>query len=149
MRKDFSILFLLIVLLLQVLACGNSQLAEANTINMSNSINTEVILPKQVDSFVEAVNKGDEAKFLSFFDENDGLINDWGRKFVGHKAIKGWSDKEFIGAKGQIKPTKIEHKDNVISLWAGWTSNFYSGDSKFVFVVDGEKIKEMRIESAK
>lgn len=149
MRKDFSIFFLLIVFLLQGSSCNVSQSVENQTKYMSNSVNTEVKLPKPIDLFVEAVNKGDEAKFLSFFDEKDGLINDWGRKFVGHSAIKGWSDKEFIGAKGTITPTKVEQKGNEISLRAGWKSNFYSGDSKFVFVVDGEKIKEMRIESAK
>lgn len=135
-----SIIFLLLFSILQVSACGNT----ANlTKNMDNS--NEVTLPKPIENFVKAVNDGDNKKILAFFDAKEGVINDWGRKFVGHEAIKGWSDKEFIGAKGKITPTKVEQKGNEISLWAGWKSNFYSGDSKFVFIVDGEKIKEMRI----
>jgi hypothetical protein len=119
---------------------------KTNTEIMQSS---EVKVPKPIDDFVAAVNGGDTEKFLAFFDEKEGVINDWGSKYVGHAAIKGWSDKEFIGAKGTMTPTGVERKDNEIKLWAGWKSNFYTGDSLFIFTVDGEKSKEMRIESAK
>ncbi len=149
MEKNLIVLFWLIVLIGQVSACGNVRTAENVSNSMSNSIKTDVKLPKPIDAFVEAVNAGDNEKFLAFFDEKEGVINDWGRKLVGHRAIKQWSDKEFIGAKGTITPTRVEEKENEISLWAGWKSNYYSGDSKFVFIIENEKIKEMRIESAK
>ncbi|MBX3288546.1 MAG: nuclear transport factor 2 family protein [Acidobacteria bacterium] len=109
----------------------------------------DVLLISPVRDFVDAVNAGSEEGFLSFFDETTGVINDWGRIFTGHVEIKKWSDKEFIGAKGTITPQRVETNNGEISLWAGWKSNYYSGDSKFVFVVDGDSIKEMRIESAK
>lgn len=67
---------------------------------------------------------------------------------TGHKEIKAWSDKEFIGAKGIITPQRIQTNGNVSSLWAGWKSNYHSGDSKFVFATEGNKIIEMRIERA-
>lgn len=111
--------------------------------------NSQSKLPPPVDAFVAAVNAGDTDKFLAFFDEKTGVVNDWGRRYEGRAAIKGWSDKEFIGARGTITPTRVEHKDNVVSLWAGWKSSFYSGDSLFIFTIDGEKIKEMRIADAK
>ena len=129
-------------------SCGASGTAAGNGNSMTNS-EQNMQIPSPVKEFVEAVNAGDEAKFLSFFDEGTGVINDWGRIFTGHAEIKKWSDKEFIGAKGTITPQRVETKDDEISLWAGWKSNYYSGDSKFVFVVDGDSIKEMRIESAK
>lgn len=44
--------------------------------------------------------------------------------FIGigakHGAIKGLSDKEFIGAKGTMSPTDVERKDDEIKLWSGW-----------------------------
>lgn len=122
-----------------------------NSINSNMSVisSQNIELPTPVKEFVEAVNAGDEIAFLSFFDEAKGSINDWGRIMTGHKEIKAWSDKEFIGAKGKMTPQRVEVTGNVISLWAGWKSNYYSGDSKFVFTTDGNKVIEMRIESAK
>ena len=114
---------------------------------MNNS--NEITLPKTIENFVKAVNDGNNEKFLAFFDKDKGVINDWGRKFVGHEAIKGWSDKEFIGAKGKMTPTKVDKKGDEYHVFADWKSNFYNGASLFIFTLDGEKIKEMRIESAK
>lgn len=127
----------------------NGQNTKNQNINMAVDTQQNIELPTPVKEFVEAVNAGNEEAFLAFFNERTGVINDWGRIFTGHKEIKAWSDKEFIGAKGKMTPQKIEITGNLISLWAGWKSNYYSGDSKFVFVVEGNLIIEMRIESAK
>lgn len=131
---------------LALTGCGQ---IEPKADNENSMALTQITVPPLIDQFVAAVNASDEAAFLSFFDESTGLINDWGRKFVGHSEIKRWSDKEFIGAKGRMTPQRVETDGNTITLWAGWKSEFYSGDSKFVFIVDENKIKEMRIESAK
>lgn len=104
-------------------------------------------LPEPVQQFVEAVNRGDTEAFLDFFPE-DGVVNDWGRRFVGHDAIRGWSDGEFIGAEGTMTPQHVTVDGNEVDVTAGWVSNHHTGDSRFVFVVDGEEIKEMRITSA-
>ncbi len=115
---------------------------------MSNQTSRgRIILPDLIDRFVEAVNRGDTEAFLAFFPEN-GVVDDWGRRFVGHDAIRGWSDREFIGAKGKMTVTKVEQKGNEVSVMADWKSNYYSGASCFVFVLDGEQIQEMRITSA-
>jgi hypothetical protein len=105
-------------------------------------------MPPIIKRFVAAVNRGDTAAFLAFFPDN-GIIDDWGRKFTGHAAIKGWSDKEFIGAKGTMTVKQATQAGNQIDVRAGWKSNFYTGDSRFIFVVDGNKIREMRITSDK
>jgi hypothetical protein len=104
--------------------------------------------PGTIGRFVEAVNRGDTVSFLAFFPK-DGVVNDWGRKFVGHDAIRAWSDREFIGAKGRMTIKSIEQTGNEIRVAADWKSNFYSGDSRFVFMLDGEQIREMRITSDK
>lgn len=137
-------MIVLLISALQVMACERKSV-EVN--NMTDA--AQITLPATIENFVKAVNDGDNERFLAFFDEKDGVINDWGRKFVGHKAIREWSDKEFIGAKGKMTPTKVEKKGEEYRVYADWKSNFYSGASLFIFTLDGAKIREMRIESAK
>ena len=107
-----------------------------------------VAIPPIIEKFVAAVNRGDAAAFLAFFPES-GVVDDWGRKFTGPAAIKGWSDKEFIGAKGTMTVKSATQSGNEVDVRAGWKSSFYSGDSRFIFVVNGDKISEMRIVSDK
>ena len=63
-------------------------------------------LPSPVREFVDTVNAHDEEGFLDAFTD-DGYVDDWGRTFTGREAIKGWSDKEFIGATGVLTPRDI------------------------------------------
>lgn len=101
-------------------------------------------LPAPVARLVAAVNGGDTDAFLALFPAN-GVVDDWGRKFSGHAAIRGWSDKEFIGAKGTLTPNTVTVSGHTVTVDAGWKSSFYSGDSRFIFVLDGDSIQEMRI----
>lgn len=103
--------------------------------------------PDPVDRFVEAVNAGDTDMFLSFFPE-DGVVDDWGRRFVGHDAIRGWSDQEFIGAQGKMTVTEVAQEENAVTVTADWVSNHYTGPSRFTFLIGGGKVQEMRITSA-
>lgn len=105
-------------------------------------------LPTPVMQQIEAINQGDVDKWLNLFPA-DGVVNDWGRVFSGHGAIRAWSDKEFIGAKGQLTVKQTNIKGNEVTVDAAWKSNFYSGNSRFVFIVEGEKVREMRITSLK
>jgi hypothetical protein len=101
-------------------------------------------LPCPVNRFVEAVNQGDTDAFLAFF-LKDGVVIDSGRRFAGHDPILGWSDREFIGAHGRMNVKKVEQKKNVVTVKADWKSTYYSGPSSFEFVMDGERIQELRI----
>ena len=101
-------------------------------------------LPEPINRFVEAVNHGDTEAFLAFFPER-GVVNDEGRRFVGHEAIRRWSDREFIGAKGRMTVTGVKQTRNEIRITADWKSSYYTGASRFVFLVDGEQIREVRI----
>ena len=98
-----------------------------------------------IDRFVQAVNHHDTKTFLAFFPEG-GVVIDSGRRFVGHDAVRGWSDREFIGAHGRMTVKKVEQTKNVVTVKADWKSNYYSGPSRFEFVLDGEQIQELRIE---
>lgn len=104
-------------------------------------------LPPVIDRFVAAVNRGNTAAFLGFFPA-DGVVDDWGRRFVGHKAIRAWSDEELIGAKGNMTVKDVAEDGNQITVTADWKSTFYSGPSRYVFIVDGDHIREMRITAA-
>ncbi len=108
---------------------------------------TRISLPPPLDAFVRSVNGGDTEAFLDFF-LADGVVNDWGREFVGQAAIRGWSDREFIGAKGRLQVTRVSRAADEVTVDAGWTSHYYSGDSRFVFVLQGQKIRVMRIVEA-
>lgn len=101
-------------------------------------------LPAPVARLIAAVTAGDTDAFLALFPA-DGTVDDWGRRFSGHAAIRRWSDKEFIGAKGVLTPRKVSRSGDTVSVDAGWKSDYYSGDSRFVFVLDGDSIREMRI----
>ena len=106
-----------------------------------------VTLPPPIDRLVAAVNGGDTEAFLDCF-TTKGVVDDWGRRFVGQKAIRGWSDKESIGAKGRMTVTGVEEKAGEFAVTADWKSNFYSGPSRYVFRLDGDLIAEMRITEA-
>jgi hypothetical protein len=54
-------------------------------------------LPAPVARAIEAVNAGDTEAFLSEF-AADGWIDDNGRQFSGHDAMRAWDDRELIGA---------------------------------------------------
>lgn len=101
-------------------------------------------VPEPVKGFINAVNAGDTERFLGFF-PSDGLVNDWGREFRGHDAIRGWSDREFVGAKGTLTPTVVNRDGNAVTVDGDWASNHFTGPSRFVFIVDDDSVREMHI----
>ncbi|MFD2470200.1 nuclear transport factor 2 family protein [Amycolatopsis silviterrae] len=105
---------------------------------------SEVEIPEPVSSFVKAVNQHDEAAFLDAFTES-GVVDDWGRLFTGRAEIKGWSDVEFIGARGVLTPEESSVSGDAVTVVGDWRSNHANGRSKFVFDVDGDRIAKMTI----
>lgn len=105
---------------------------------------TEHTIPEPIGSFINAVNRHDEDAFLDAFTA-DGVIDDWGRRFVGRAAMKRWSDKEFIGARGTLAVDEVTVAGDEITVVGEWTSNYANGRSRFVFVTDGELLASMTI----
>ncbi len=101
-------------------------------------------IPEPVASFVAGVNEHDERAFLDAFTE-DGVVDDWGREFQGREAIKRWSDKEFIGARGVLPPRSVEITDDGVTVIGDWRSEYANGLSSFAFTVDGDRIARMTI----
>jgi hypothetical protein len=101
-------------------------------------------LPTPVQRTIDAINAADTDAFLASFAE-DGVVDDWGRRFVGHDEIRGWSDREAIGAGARMTPTEGSTDGLVTTIVAEWRSSVFNGSSTFVFTVDGDRLAEMRI----
>ncbi|MEP7042938.1 MAG: nuclear transport factor 2 family protein [Dokdonella sp.] len=105
---------------------------------------TPTPLHEPANGFLEAINRNDVAAFLAYFPD-DGVVDDWGTRYVGHARIRAWSDREFIGVQVHLSVTGVRLSGNEISIAATVGGNGFKGLSRFVIVVDGQKIREMRI----
>ncbi|PFG18847.1 nuclear transport factor 2 family protein [Serinibacter salmoneus] len=100
--------------------------------------------PSPIAEFIDAVNRHDEEAFLDAF-TTEGFVDDWGRIFTGREAIKGWSDKEFIGAVGTLTVTEVAEEGDRIVVTGDWRSNHANGLSIFSFETQGDQIASMTI----
>ncbi|WP_293697673.1 nuclear transport factor 2 family protein [uncultured Agrococcus sp.] len=105
---------------------------------------TDISIPQPIVSFIETVNRHDEEGFLNAFTPS-GEVDDWGRVFLGRDAIKGWSDKEFIGAKGTMTPERVFEENGEVVVIADWRSNHANGLSRFAFRSEGDLLTKMTI----
>jgi SnoaL-like protein len=101
-------------------------------------------LPASVARAVDAVNSGDTEAFLAAF-AADGWIDDNGRRFTGHDAMRAWSDRELIGANSRFDVTGSEPIEGGVALDVEVTSDGFNGYSRFAFGVDGDTLKSMAI----
>lgn len=102
-------------------------------------------LPDAVARFRDRVNAGDTQGVLALFPE-DGVVIDWGRRFAGHAAIRGWSDKELVGAHGTLTITRVISSDaRKAVVDTLWTSSFFTGPGRFTFSLEGEQIRQLEI----
>lgn len=105
---------------------------------------SDVTIDEPVASFIDAVNRHDEAAFLDAF-SSDGAVDDWGRTFAGRTQIKAWSDKEFIGSRGVLTVEEVTTDGDEIIVVGDWRSNYANGRSSFAFRTDGDNITKMTI----
>ncbi|MGB4777106.1 nuclear transport factor 2 family protein [Microbacterium sp.] len=105
---------------------------------------TTTPVPEPVGSFIAAVNRHDDDAFQAAFTVG-GFIDDWGRTFTGREAMKRWSDKEFIGARGTLAVEEVTVSGDEVTVVGDWRSNYANGRSTFVFVTEGDFIASMTI----
>jgi SAM-dependent methyltransferase len=105
---------------------------------------SEQDLPAPVAQAVDAVNAGDTEAFLSAFAE-DGWIDDNGRRFAGHDEMRGWSDRELIGAGSRFEVTGSEETAGGVAVDIEVTSDGFNGYSRFDFEIEGDVLRSMRI----
>jgi len=101
-------------------------------------------LPIPVAAALEAASAGNIEDFLHAFAE-DGAVDDWGREFRGHEAIRGWSDAEFIGKRVTLEVTGVRTEDDTTTVSARVGGDGFNGPSDFAFTVAGDRIALMRI----
>jgi hypothetical protein len=101
-------------------------------------------LPEPVARLLDAANDHDTEAFLASFTE-DGVVDDWGREFAGAAAIRGWSDREFIGVEVILTVTGIATADDETTISADVGGRGYNGPSHFTFTVRDGLVSRMTI----
>jgi hypothetical protein len=101
-------------------------------------------LPEPVARALSAANVNDTEAFLAAF-VDDGVVDDWGREFVGPAEIRSWSDREFIGRRVMLEILAVEQRgdETVVSAQVG--GDGFNGPSHFAFLVDGDRVARMTI----
>ena len=101
-------------------------------------------VPSVVQAVLDAANGGDVDAFLAVFGAG-GVVDDWGREFVGRDAIRQWSDAEFIGKQVTLAVTGVENDGARTVVTAQVGGNGFNGPSHFSFDVDGATVARMTI----
>jgi hypothetical protein len=97
--------------------------------------------PAPVARLLAASNQHDTDAFIASF-THDGVVDDWGREFSGAAAIRGWSEREFIGA-DVILESATTGNETTISAEVGGRG--YNGPSHFTFTVRDRLVSRMTI----
>lgn len=101
-------------------------------------------LPTPVRTAVDAVNAGESEAFVASFAAN-GVVDDWGREFVGREAIRGWSDAELIGSNATLDIDDVSIGDDRVVVHAQVGGDGFNGPSTFTFTTVGDSITRMTI----
>ena len=101
-------------------------------------------LPDPVAKLLDAANANDTDAFLAVFTDG-GVVDDWGREFVGPAAVRSWSDREFIGKRVTLDIRGIEQNGESTVVTAEVGGDGFNGPSHFSFVLDGECVSRMTI----
>ena len=100
--------------------------------------------PAAVAKLLEAANANDTEAFLATF-ARDGVVDDWGREFAGADAIRGWSDREFIGMRVSLEIRDVQQQGELTVVTAEVGGDGFNGPSHFSFSIDGELVSRMTI----
>ena len=100
--------------------------------------------PEPVARLLTAANDHDTDAFLASFTD-DGVVDDWGREFAGADAIRGWSDKEFIGVGVVLTVTDVTTDGDVTTVAANVGGSGFNGPSHFMFAVRDGLVSRMTI----
>jgi hypothetical protein len=104
---------------------------------------TEAV-PEPVARLLQAANANDTDAFLATF-VDEGVVDDWGREFVGTAAIRSWSDREFIGQRVSLEVRDIERDGDATVVTAEVGGDGFNGPSHFSFLLQGDRVSRMTI----
>src|SRR4051812_8026795 len=100
--------------------------------------------PEAVARLLSAANRHDTDGFLACFTE-DGVVDDWGREFAGADAVRGWSDREFIGVEVELTVTETVRDGAETTIAAQVGGKGFNGPSHFTFAVRDDLVSRMTI----
>jgi hypothetical protein len=101
-------------------------------------------LPAPVARLLDAANGHDTEAFLASFTE-DGVVDDWGREFAGPDAIRGWSDREFIGVEVTLAISGVSGTGGETTVSAEVGGRGFNGPSHFTFAERDGLVARMTI----
>jgi hypothetical protein len=101
-------------------------------------------LPRPIARLVDAANANDVEAFLAAFIDG-GVVDDWGREFVGATAIRSWSDSEFIGRRVSLDIRGVETDGETTVVTAEVGGDGFNGPSHFSFALDGDHVSRLTI----
>ncbi|GAA1445393.1 nuclear transport factor 2 family protein [Leifsonia poae] len=101
-------------------------------------------VPPIVAAAIAAANAHDTDAFLDAFAPG-GAVDDWGRVFTGPEAIRGWSDREFIGVDVTLGDLRGDPVDGGVAVTAQVGGRGFNGPSTFTFLVGDAGIERMTI----
>jgi ketosteroid isomerase-like protein len=101
-------------------------------------------VPAPVAGLLEAANANDTEAFLAMFTDG-GVVDDWGREFAGADAIRGWSDREFIGQRVSLSIDAVQRQGDLTVVSAQVGGDGFNGPSHFSFAIDGDRVSRMTI----
>jgi ketosteroid isomerase-like protein len=100
--------------------------------------------PTPIATLLEAANANDTEAFLAMFVDG-AVVDNWGTEFAGSEAIRGWSDREFIGKHVNLKIDAIQQQGDLTVVTAQVGGDGFNGPSHFSFLIDGDLVARMTI----
>jgi hypothetical protein len=101
-------------------------------------------IPAPLQRLLDAANGRDTDAFIAAF-VDDGTVDDWGREFVGPDAIRGWSDREFIGKRVSLEIRDVRQDADLTVVTAQVGGDGFNGPSHFSFLLSGARVSRMTI----
>jgi ketosteroid isomerase-like protein len=80
-------------------------------------------LPQVVADHVEAVNAGDVAAIMQTFSEG-AFVNDARREYWGAHEIRGWVEREIVGARVRMDPVEVRTHDDLLVVRARYDGEY-------------------------
>ncbi|HEY2435776.1 MAG TPA: nuclear transport factor 2 family protein [Solirubrobacteraceae bacterium] len=100
--------------------------------------------PEPVARLLQAANANDIDAFIAAF-ADAGVVDDWGREFVGPAAMRAWSDREFIGQHVSLDVRDVQRDGDVTVVTADVGGHGFNGPSHFSFSLDRGRVSRMTI----
>ena len=101
-------------------------------------------LPPEVARLLQATNAEDRAAFLDAFTD-DGVVDDWGRRFAGRERIAEWDAGENIGVHSRIEATSVRRDGDTVEFGVQVTGGGYNGGGTFTAELRDGKVARLLI----